>query len=195
MIKIVLGIILLGVSFNVISQDYFIVDNDTTFCSDLSYGTSGQGFLKSISYKTKAGEEVSIKGRRKVPKVTTFCIDSITRDWIPSKANKPNGYYRYIVRVVSGKLRVYSAQAGYNSTMVQGTNGAWQAVGPSGIYKYYIRMPDGKFYKINKKKHMNKYIKPYLLKCPEFKKQYKGNFEKYEEVFNETVRLYNSLCG
>ncbi len=47
---------------------------------------------------------------------------------------------------------------------------------------------------LKKRKNLKNQIKPFLLKCQELKKQYKGDFNTHEKSFNETIRLYNSLC-
>lgn len=76
--------------------------------------------------------------------------------------------------------------------------------GATGIYRFFIKMPDGTFYKVNKKKNIEKYIEPYLLKCEEFKKQFKGfhfnravnaTLDENEKHFIEQIELYNSLCN
>jgi len=53
-------------------QDYFVVETDTTFCSNLEYGTTAQGYLKSVRYTDKNGKEVVIEARKEVPNVLTF---------------------------------------------------------------------------------------------------------------------------
>lgn len=180
------------------AQDYFIVKGDTTFCTDLEYKTTAQGYLKQIKFKDRYGNEVKIKGRRKVPDVLTFYIDSITIDKTPLKAHKPKGYIRYTERAVDGKLKVYVNQQRYNESVryTPGSpNGDFTSGGPMGTYRFFLKMPDGTYYKINKKKNMKKYIKPYLLKCKAFREKYTGDFSRKEYEFMKMIRLYNSLCG
>ena len=55
-------------------------------------------------------------------------------------------------------------------------------------------MPSGTYYNANKRKDVKNYIKPYLLQCSEFKKQYKGDFSSDEKEFIQMIRLYNSVC-
>lgn len=185
--KMIIGVLLIITCINVYAKDYFIVKDDTTFCNNLQYTTTAQGYLKSISYDDLNGNSVSLNGRKNVPDVLTFFIKGIYFDKTPLKANKPNGYIRYTARVVNGKLIVYSQSPG---TIDLGKGDV-----PSGTYRFFIKMPDGTFYKINNRKNMEKYIKPYLLQCEEFKNQYKGNFSRSEYLFKPMIELYNSLCN
>ena len=89
--------------------------------------------------------------------------------------------------MVDGKLIVYAEHPGRVEYIGGGS-------GPYGSYRFIIKMPDGNYYKINDKGNMNDIIKPYLLKCAEFKNKYKGNFSTDEEPFKETAALYNQLC-
>ncbi len=194
MIKSFLVLLVSTLCFNSYAQDYFIVGNDTTFCSDLSYSTTAQGYLKKIQYTDSDGKTVLIKGRKKVPDVATFYQDGVFIDKTPLKAHKPKSYIRYTERAVDGKLKIYLAHQGYNSNVRMGHNGKLEMGGPTGTYRFFLKMPDGTFYKINKKKNIKKYIKPYLLQCSAFTEQYQGDFSTKEEEFMEMIRLYNSIC-
>jgi hypothetical protein len=204
--KLTMLLVILIISINSYSQDYFIVNKDTTFCSNLNFKTSGQGYLRFISYTNENGKEIIISKRKKVPDITTLHIDDTTRDRIPQKANKPNSYIRYTKRVVDGKLKVYlyepyDGHAGIRMGMPNPktydpknypSTGIDQKV--QGVYRFFLKMPDGTYYKINSKKNRTKYIIPYLNKCEDFKNEYKGNFSPGEPQFMETIELYNSLC-
>jgi len=201
--EIAIGLVMIVTSFNIYAQDYFIVRKDTTFCSKLNYSTTAQGYLKSIEYTDVNGKRKSVDGRKNVPDVSTFYQDSISIDKTPLKANRPDSYIRYTERAVDGKLKVYIAQQGYNQgTMSYGpglnsgsnNNRLESTGGPSGIYRFYLKMPDGTYYKINNKGNMKKFIRPYLLKCTEFKNEYKGDYSAREQPFTDMIRLYNSLC-
>ncbi len=185
--KTTIGLLLIITCINVYAQDFFIVREDTTFCNNLKFSTTSQGYLKSISYDDLNGKSVSIEGRKKVPDVLTFCINGSLIDKTPLKAHKPDGYIRYTERAVDGKLKVY---VGRQESVDLGSGNV-----ASGTYRFFIKMPNGTYYKINKKSNMEKYIKPYLLKCVEFKNQYKGDFSRREPQFIEMIKLYNSLCN
>lgn len=194
------------------SQDYFVVENDTIFCSNLEYGTTAQGYLKSVRYTDENGEKVVIEGRKEVPDVLTFYRQEVTIDKIPQKADKPKSYIRYTPRAIDGKLKIYIRYPNdigsstirsnapnpltmNNSTMSRNQNGSMQTMnGNVGVYKFFLKMPDGTFYKINSTKNMKKYIIPYLQNCLEFKDQYKGDYSNIEEAFIEMIELYNSVC-
>lgn len=195
------------------SQDYFVVENDTTFCSNLEYGTTGQGYLKSVRYKDENGKNIVIEGRKNVPDVLTFYRQEVTIDKIPLNADKPKSYIRYTPRAVDGKLKIYeripaemSASKHFtnapnpltmdNSTAFRPNKGMEMETkrGHAGKYKFFIKLPNGIFYKINSKKNMKKNIIPYLQECEEFKNQYKGDYSYEKEPFIEMIELYNSIC-
>lgn len=214
--KIILFLLLIA-TINSYSQDYYIIDKDTTFCENLKYTTTAQGYLKQISYSIK-GKETLIKGRKNVPDIITFHTDSTTVDKIPLKADKPKGkYIRYTPRVVDGKLKVYKSKrkivtSSYDTGFkFQNTRyiTTHNTEGHAGIYRFFIKFPDGTYYKIDKKKNRKKFIEPYLLKCQKFKEAYTGDFvfkekpnlkaeepfKEREDSFKKIIELYNSLCN
>jgi len=194
--KLTLLLAILIISIHSYSQDYFIVNKDTTFCSNLGYKTTAQGYLKSISY-TANGKDISIKKRKNVPDVETFFIEDVIRDKVPLKANKPDSYIRYTKRVVDGKLKVYLYYP-YDGANVQRMSAPGHDIKPGtaalGVYRFFLKLPDGTYYKINSKKNRTKYIIPFLTKCEKFTAQYTGNFSPREPQFMETIELYNALC-
>jgi hypothetical protein len=181
---------------------YFVTKKDTTFCKKLQYSTTAQGYLNKLEYNDMNGKEIVLKGQKNVPDVLTFNIDTIILDKVPLKADKPESYIRYTQRVVDGKLKVYLAQQGYyegvkysdSDSPYADQNGYVDTGGPAGIYRFYLKMPDGTYYKINSKKNMKNYIKPFLQKCSEFVNEYTGDYSTKEEPFMEMIKLYNSLC-
>ena len=212
--KLLLFVIIFSLSINSFSQDYFIIKNDTTFCEKLTYSTSSQGYLKKLEFINLSGTETTLKGKKNVSDVSTIYLNGNTFDKIPLKANKPKSYIRFTKRVVDGKLKVYlmrqktivvsglstSTKIAPNTTLVTQRN---PEKGAAGHYRFFIKMPDGTFYKVNKKKNIEKYIEPYLLKCEEFKKQFKGfhfnravnaTLDENEKHFIKQIELYNSLC-
>ncbi len=174
------------------SRSYFVVNHDTTFCKNLSFKVTIQGYLKQVNYKTLDGEKVEIIGTKNVPDVTTFCIRDSVLEKLPQKLSQPKRYIAYTYRVVGGKLNVYIEQQGMMRTSTGYVS--------TGTYRFFIRMPDGKLYKINNNKNKKGIIIPYLLKCKRFKNEYKGdlkfNANRFvnEENFIEMIRFYNSIC-
>lgn len=195
-IKIItIGILLFITSFTIYSQDFFIVKKDTIFCSNLIFSSTAQGYLKSIGYKDVNGKNISIKGRKNVPDVITFFINGHYIDKTPLKASKPNSYIRYTKRTVDGKLIVYLARQEHLDLFPMGSphSDLNNRQGPAGIYRFYLKIPNGTFYKINKNNIKN-HIESYLLKCTDFKEQYKGDYSPKEQPFMDMIRVYNSLC-
>ena len=183
-------------------KDYFVIYKDTTFCQNLEFYTSSQGFLNEIEYTDLNGTVVHIKGRKNVPEVLTFYTNGTMIDKTPLKASKPDGYIRYTERRVNGKLIVYLEEPELvrvrdgNFSMNPNhlySNGA--NYGHSGKYRFIIRFPDGRFYKANSAGNMKKYIKPYLLQCPDFATNYKKKYSTKEIPFIEMIAFYNYYCG
>ena len=114
-------------------DDYFIVDSDTTHCSNLSYTITFQSYLATLSYESENGKKVVIDNRKNIPDITSFYIDGNTIDRIPQKTNKPEKYIKWASRVVDGKLRV-----NYYSTPYSGGSGV-----QTQVIKFYVKMPDG----------------------------------------------------
>lgn len=182
-------------------KDYFIVDGDTTFCTNLKFRATTSNTLKRMTYIDSNGVKVEIRGKKNIPVIETRYQDEykIESDRIPQKAHKPDSYYMYAGRAVDGKLKVYlycstprttSTYTNYPSSSM----GYFKESTTGGGCKFYIKMADGTFYNINKKSDMEEHIIPYLLECESFKEAYKGDFSKHTEPFKEMIRLYNSLC-
>ena len=183
----VLLMLLYGTWSKAQQTDYFITGKDTTYCGNLKYEMGI--FLEKVSYTNNNGKRVTIEGNLAMPDISTFCISGECVDKVPIKPGRWR-FYRYQPRKVDGKLRVYLQTGSTTSTDMFGDGRS----NPVGKYRFFICMPDGTFYKINSKKNMEKYIKPYLLSCSVFAQQYKGNFSTREEPFMEMIRLYNALC-
>jgi hypothetical protein len=170
---------------------YFVTGKDSTFCTFLKYYTNNQGYLTGLSYTDLSGKKVYLDGKKNVPDVKTFAIGGYVVDKVPINPDKPEGYVRYLSRDVDGKLIVYCPE---RETRTEGTYNNGFRTHNYGPEIYFLKMPDGTIYKVNKKKNMEDYIKPYLLACKEFSKQYKGDFTDDQKPFMETIELYNSLC-
>ncbi len=181
------------------SQDYYIVENDTTYGKELRYEITAQGYLKEISFKKPDGTAIMLKKKKELRNVTSLYINEISIDRVPLKPSKPEGYVRFLVRAVDGKIKTYSNDSYRPTTTTKYTPGSpfgdfKEGGSKMGSYHYTIKMPDGTYYDIKKRKNLNNHIKPFLLKCQKFKKQYKGDYNTHEKSFNKTIKLYNSLC-
>ncbi|MDF4202471.1 hypothetical protein PXD56_05880 [Maribacter sp. SA7] len=198
--KTILFFVLGILSFNFSnSQDYYVVEKDTIHCENLNYTRTAQGYLKNITYKKEDGTEIKIKEKKILRNVTTLFINEISIDRVPLKPSKPDKYVRYLLRSVDGKIKTYSNDTYRPTTSTKYTPGSpfgdfKEGGSKMDSYHYTIKMPNGGWYDIRKKKNMNNIIKPFLLKCEAFKKEYKGDYNAGEARFNETIELYNSLC-
>ncbi len=185
-----LSVILLSVMFTSsffaqeFSKENYFVQNkkDTTYCQTMKLILMKSGDLVGITYSGTDGVETKLNGKE-LSKVKTISINGVFHDLIPLKADKPDGHKRMTEREVDGKLKIYASRP-YHSD-----------AGPVGSYRFFLQMPNGTFYKINSKKNINNYIKPYLLKCKEFEAQYMGDYSYKEDKFKEMIELYNSLCN
>jgi len=168
-------------------KDFFIVNDKKTFCNDLSFEITIQSYLKSINYTDDNGKKIEIVGRKNVPDISAFFIDGVLIDRIPQKVNKPNKYVKWAKRIVDGKLIVNY----YNNILNRNNTGSY-ITHSTDITKHYVKMPSGIFYNLRSSKDRNQHVIPYLKKCEQFNKEYKGKFK--EDDFNEIIKLYNRLC-
>lgn len=182
-------------------KDYFIVDGDTTFCTNLKFRSKTNNTLKRMTYIDSNGVKVELRGKKNIPVIETRYQDEykIESDRIPQKADKPDSYYMYAGRAVDGKLKVYLHCSTPRTTTTytnypNSSMGYFKESTTGGGCKFIIKMPDGTFYNIYKKSDMDEHIIPYLVECEAFKEAYKGDFSKHTEPFKEMIRLYNSLC-
>ena len=163
------------------SSSYFIsIENDTTFCNSLDYGTDTKGALNILNYESIKGAQKIIKGKNKVPNIVTFSINGVTFDKIPYNIESPGYAYIYSERKVDGIVKVYYDQKIPNQ---------------NDILRYYIRLPNHSYYQVNKEKNIEKYIKPFLLECPDFREAYQGDFSNDKNSFFDMIEFYNFLCN
>jgi hypothetical protein len=184
---------LLIISFTSHSQrDYYVIETDTLFCSNLTYRLTAQSYLANISYTDLNGEKKTIDGRKNLSNVSTFFINGITTDKIPQKVNKPHKYVKWAQRVVDGKLKVNY----YHNEITTYGNFDVKRDGmiTTGITKFFLKMPDGTFYDI-RSSDRKKYIIPYLKTCAEFNSAFQGDFKDNFENFTKIIALYNSMCN
>ncbi len=181
------------------SKLYFVTEKDTVFCEKMYYTKNAKG-LCTLQYKEINGDSVSIVGRgsrKRVPKVLTFYIDGSVYDRVPFMIHgRKNGFVRYDFREIDGKIIVYLDE-GTTVFLTPGTytpTTKYSGVATSYKTRFYVKWPDGKFYKANSRKNMNKIFKPYLMKCKSFTAQCKGKYKIKIAPFMDMIRLYNSVC-
>lgn len=179
-------------SYSTSAQDYFIESGDTTFCDNLTYMTNMKGRVKYMEYNDLNGNVIKVhKGEAYEMDIQTFYIDSLTIDNTPSNVKKQNNDFRLTIREVDGPVKVYVEhkilEMDYNvATGVR-------AIGDEGRYRFFVQFPDGTYYDVNKR-NVLEIIKPYLMKCDDFKDQFDGEVTWDEQKFIKAVKFYNSLC-
>jgi hypothetical protein len=155
---------------------YFVtVDQDTTFCYDLSYHLGEGGELYQLSYTDLSGVRVKLSGIKKMPNVVTFYLNGHTFDKVPSDLNSPKPGYAFSERRVDGNLKVYLDQRNAE------------------IERFYVRLGPGEYCNIENSNTIRKYIKPLLESCEDFLAAYNGNIED-EEAILEMISFYNFVC-
>lgn len=165
------------------SNDYYATKTDTVYCSKLDFTCSYQGYLKLLTFTNTKGDSLAISGKENLVNVITIKIGNVIYDKVPQKVHRPNGYVKFIRRAIDGKLIVYDYRSVMRTQQMT-----------SEIVKFFIKMPDGVYYNINKKKHLKKYIIPYISTCYEFLKVYNREMTNEKDKFMEMIKLYNSVC-
>jgi hypothetical protein len=180
------------------AQEYFIKGKDTVYAKNMEYTVNMQGFITRLSYEDKSGKKTVIDGKKKLKDLKSLHYYSGTIERMPLKISKPDKYVRYGGRVADGKLVVLLYDDKHETlswvrSPIDTRMDRFQT-STSGTRLFYLRMPDGTLHNLDKRSAMKKQIKPYLLQCENFKKQYKGNFSMEQNKIVEMIRLYNTAC-
>ncbi len=201
---VLIWILFFSCSSHIYAQyDFFIVGNDTTYCSDLNFGETMQGYLRRIAYTDLSGTAHEVIGRREVPDVVSFFIDSVYYDKTPQKPAQPNSYIRYTERKLDGAIIVYVEYQGYQETRtidlstVPNGNLNHPSVGyktggaATGTFRFFVKINDGKgkarrsyiwnkgsYYNLRKKHDREKIIIPYMMQCEAFRMEYERHGKK-----------------
>ena len=164
-------------------DEYFVTSTDTVFCTDLNWGIMNNSRISDLEYTDMKGEKVVIKGKKNMPEILTLYKNGKITDKIQLEPDRPQGPFRYIYRVVNGKIKAY-----YDSPTLY-TDGSMGGGGS----KNYFKMPDGVVYELSKK-NMTTILKPFLLSCKEFENKYKGEYSRKVYLFWPMITLYNTSC-
>ncbi len=163
---------------------YITESGDTVKGTNFTFEDKGNGLgFTKISYTDLSGQKVELTEKDKVSEIVTVCM---AEGYCYDKLYKGK-YFRNVIRSIDGKLIVY-----YKDNIEKHYTGA-NAGNYTGERIFEIRMPDGKVYKINKA-NIKEHIKPFLMECEEFVKQYTGDYSKEVAEFKKMIYLYNSLC-
>jgi hypothetical protein len=188
--------LLAGLSIH--AQEYFVRGKDTTYARNMEYTTNSQGFITEIKYTDRSGKQVTLDGKKNLKNVQSLHYNNGVVERMPLKISKPDAYVRYGGRVVDGKLKVllYDDQ---EETLTWVRNPWDQRMSKfqnttSGTRLFYLRLPDGTLYDLSKKKEVKNNVMPYLMKCDEFRKQYKDDLSMKQNDIVKMIRLYNDVC-
>jgi hypothetical protein len=185
------------------SQNYFITTtNDTVTCSAINFfDTNAQGKMIDLEYVTTENKTIRLK-KKDIPEISMLSQDGNLYLRMPLKLKKPDGYYRYGKRLVSGKISVDvfdDVQTSYR--LKENFDGSFNAQGVmketrEGIYLRHVRLPNGSIYEVSGLKGIKalKAIRAYMFACELYEKEYNSN-PKYQSCsFEEAVSDYNEMC-
>lgn len=173
------------------APDYILrKGQDTMFCYVTTVVRSA-GNVSVVKYLDKAKVEQTIKGKDEIENIVSMRVGGYVMDYLPLKADKPDGYKRHIEVSVNGKIKVYDHIRFIASTDKKGKRELFSVVGAGSEFSFF-KLENGKLYELSKK-NTETILLPHLNKCSEFKSGFK------EEVNWKTVRLavkyYNEHCG
>ena len=89
------------------AQNYFITAaQDSVTCSQINFfNTNAQGKMIQLEYVDAANKTILLKNQD-IPDIIRLVQDGVMYIKMPMKLAKPDGYYRYGKRVVSGQINV-----------------------------------------------------------------------------------------
>ena len=140
--------------------------------------------------------------KNEIPEIDKISQDGVLYVKMPLKIDKPDGYYRYGRRVVSGKMIVDvfdDVQTSYR--LKENFDGSYNQQGvmkqtTEGIYIRHVKLPTGQVYEVSGLKALKslKAIQAYMFACEAYKIEYESN-PKYQTCsFEEAVMDYNVIC-
>jgi hypothetical protein len=191
------------ISINGFAQNYYITTaNDSIPCRDIHFfDTNAQGKMIDFEYVNSEQQTIRLKGKD-IPEIARLCQDGTLYLRMPLNLKKPDGYYRYGTRLVSGKITVDvfdDVQTSYR--LKENFDGSYNAQGVmketrEGMYMRHVRMPDGSVYEVSGLKGIKavKTIREYMFECDEYEKEYFANPKYQTCTFEEAVIDYNKMC-
>ncbi len=185
------------------SQNYYVTpENDTVACNQINFfDTNAQGKMIDFEYVNSENNTIRLK-KKDIPEIKMICQDGIIYLRMPLKIKKPDGYYRYGKRMVSGKIIVDvfdDVQTSYR--FKENFDGSYNAQDVmkekrEGIYLRHVRLPDGSVYEVSGLKGIKalKSIRKFMFECEQYKKEYYSNPKYQTCTFEEAVFDYNKMC-
>jgi len=185
------------------AQSYFITaDLDSVQCAAINYfNTNAQGRMIQLEYVDATNQTILLKNQD-IPDILRLAQDGVLYIKMPMKLTKPDGYYRYGKRVVSGQIivdvfddvqTIYRLKENFDGSYNE--QGVMKAT-TEGVYIRHVYLPTGEVYEVAGLGGLKaiKPIREFMFKCEPYKTEYFAN-PKYQTCsFEEAVADYNIIC-
>ena len=187
----------------VLSQNYYILSSkDSVSCQSINYfNTNAQGKMVELEFVNLQNETIKWE-KNEIPEIDKISQDGVLYVKMPLKIDKPDGYYRYGKRVVSGKMIVDvfdDVQTSYR--LKENFDGSYNQQGvmkktTEGIYIRHVKLPTGEVYEVSGLKALKslKEIQAYMFACEAYKIEYESNPKYQSCTFEEAVADFNTMC-
>ena len=185
------------------AQNYFITaTQDSVPCSQINFfNTNAQGKMIQLEYIDAANKTILLKNQD-IPDIIRLVQDGVMYIKMPMKLAKPDGYYRYGKRVVSGQINVdvfddvqttYRLKENFDGSFNE--QGVMKAT-TEGTYMRHVYLPNGQVYEVAGLGGLKaiKPIREFMFKCEPYKTEYFSNPKYQTCTFEEAVADYNSIC-
>jgi hypothetical protein len=201
--KYYLFLLSLGMMPGVFTQNYYILNTkDSIPCVSINYfNTNAQGKMVELEFVNMKNETIKWE-KNDIPEIDRISQDGVLYVKMPLKIEKPDGYYRYGKRVVSGKIIVDvfdDVQTSYR--LKENFDGSFNEQGvmkktTEGIYIRHVKLPTGEVYEVSGLKGLKslKAIQAYMFACKAYKTEYESNPKYQTCTFEEAVADYNTIC-
>jgi hypothetical protein len=201
--KYFLFLLILGKIPGVFSQNYYVLStNDSIPCASINYfNTNAQGKMVELEFVNMQNETIRWT-KNDIPEIDKISQDGVLYVKMPLKIDKPDGYYRYGKRVVSGKMIVDvfdDVQTSYR--LKENFDGSFNQQGvmkqtTEGIYIRHVKLPTGEIYEVSGLKGLKalKAIQAYMFACEAYKTEYESNPKYQTCTFEEAVADFNKIC-
>ena len=186
-----------------LSQNYYILSTkDSVSCQSINYfNTNAQGKMVELEFVNLQNETIKWE-KNEIPEIDKISQDGALYVKMPLTIDKPDGYYRYGRRVVSGKMIVDvfdDVQTSYR--LKENFDGSYNQQGvmkqtTEGIYIRHVKLPSGQVYEVSGLKALKslKAIQAYMIACEAYKIEYESNPKYQTCTFEEAVADFNKMC-
>jgi hypothetical protein len=202
-IKICLSLLILVCGSNISAQNYFITaSNDSVVCQQINFfNTNAQGKMTQLEYLDANNTTILLKNQD-IPDIIRLSQDGVLYIKMPLRLNKPDGYYRYGKRVVTGKINinvfddvqtVYRLKENFDGSFNE--QGVMKAT-TEGVYMRHVYLPNGQVYEVSGLGGLKaiKPIREFMFNCEAYKQEYFANPKYQTCTFEEAVADYNTIC-